>query len=942
MADEGKVVIELVGKDSATQTFVKSLQDMQATFQRLESSGGRSAASLSSIEKNAMLAGNAVGSMATKLLSLAAVSYVGYRISEGFQSAFKSIDTYKTNVIQIASTLTSLSEKGQGGIGEQFNRNLAYAEQMYRAINVESAKHFASANNMMTVYNRLTQEGYGVRLQEVGALGKMADLIKMYTGDQNLEKQLNQEIRSLMNGQARATDAVTMSLKAQLGDGWVKLVEKHKQSGDLLQWIVSLYPGMEAATGKITETWSAQYATTKSLLELLSINGLGGAYQNIVNLLQEANDYLRIHADELEGRVLKAWENVRPIVFGISGGLVNAADSALQLAENLDKITQNRGLMMIFGVLAGSRVGPVGAVIGGLAGLGVSQALSNDAEVNRGLARAYRATGEFGGYEEPELAGLGYKATSEGPTKLRKLPGSGAKGGGKGSGIEGAENSLKSFIDMMTQETARAAGDTEGILNAWYGKQSSTLEKLAAKGIEVTDGKTALDAAYYSKLQKLESDFADWYNAGLGNQYEKLVAEEKKKLDTVAGNKAKEAQVIEVYDRKHFDLSQEMETERTNLFKGYLDTMAGLSPILAVQLGYKRQALEYEFKLADAALERQRREGKITEETYEQAKAMQAVVAQAKKFDLEMSNNKGISGWAYGRAKEADQRNTIKDMMGGLESGFQNAFSSGLQGVLSGEKKTLKDIGKTMFQGLMGEMTKGSITKLFDSASKMLRPEAPGGDVAGGLSQAAIGLQQASIGFNANTAQFGIAAGGLLLSGIGIATNSQALVYAGGVLQIAGLAIQLYEALTATTTVTSMTMAAGALTASAVALSFAASALTMSAMIDVSTSWIPFMHKGGHLQPIYAHAGFPPLKPHEVPFIGLDTERVLSPRQTYDYEAGMRAAGGRPGENNGGISIGAIHIDARGASKDMDFRKIVKTQIAPEIKKLAKMNRVRI
>jgi hypothetical protein len=53
------------------------------------------------------------------------------------------------------------------------------------------------------------------------------------------------------------------------------------------------------------------------------------------------------------------------------------------------------------------------------------------------------------------------------------------------------------------------------------------------------------------------------------------------------------------------------------------------------------------------------------------------------------------------------------------------------------------------------------------------------------------------------------------------------------------------------------------------------------------------MHSGGRLQPIYAHAGFPPLKPGEVPFIGLDTERVLSPRQTRDYEAGMREGGGR-------------------------------------------------
>jgi hypothetical protein len=40
MANDGKVVIELVGKDSATQTFVKSMQDMAGSVKKLEESGG--------------------------------------------------------------------------------------------------------------------------------------------------------------------------------------------------------------------------------------------------------------------------------------------------------------------------------------------------------------------------------------------------------------------------------------------------------------------------------------------------------------------------------------------------------------------------------------------------------------------------------------------------------------------------------------------------------------------------------------------------------------------------------------------------------------------------------------------------------------------------------------------------------------------------------------
>jgi hypothetical protein len=39
--------------------------------------------------------------------------------------------------------------------------------------------------------------------------------------------------------------------------------------------------------------------------------------------------------------------------------------------------------------------------------------------------------------------------------------------------------------------------------------------------------------------------------------------------------------------------------------------------------------------------------------------------------------------------------------------------------------------------------------------------------------------------------------------------------------------------------------------------------------------------------------------------------------------------GNRPGENGGGLHIGAIHIDARGADKDIDWRHVVNREIIP-------------
>ena len=547
--------------------------------------------------------------------------------------------------------------------------------------------------------------------------------------------------------------------------------------------------------------------------------------------------------------------------------------------------------------------------------------------------------------------------------RLHSAGGAGGKGGGGGAGKqEGAEASVRKFVETMAQETAKGAGDTEAILTAWKNKQLQTLEELATKGADITKAKEALNEAVASKQKKLDSDFNDWYIAGMGNQYEALVKTENKKLAEVAGNEAKTAQVHEVYAKKKADLDDQVQSNTMNLFKGYLDTMASLSPTLEGQLKLKRESLALELKISDAALERQIREKQINPELADQARAMAAVAAQAKKFNLEMENDKGIKGWAYGRSKSDNQKNIVSDMMGGLESGLQSSFSSAWQGFLTHDKQNLAKAGQSIFQGILGEVTKGSITKTFSGLAGMIAPKSPldqygmtpgsgqGVQSAGaGLSKAAEGLNKASIGFNANTAQFGLAAGGLLLSGIGIATNSQFLVYAGEVLQIAGLAIQIYEALTATTTVTSMTTAAGALTVSAGALTASAVALAAAAgasggssaggilsglgsVVDVVAG---FLHDGGAIGPggaIYAHAGWPRLKSDEVPIIAQTGERVLSRRQNRDYEAGM-VAGGGGGGGGGGLSIGAIHIDARGASKDIDWGHVVKRQIIPEIDK---------
>lgn len=231
-------------------------------------------------------------------------------ITTAFVAGLKVVDEYQIAIISIAAGLTTMAKPGQGAWEDLFTRNKEHAVDMYRTMTLEAAKHFATANEMMIVYNKLVQSGYAVREQEIGALGTITDLIKIKTKGQDVDRQLNTEIMALMQGQARAGSLLAQELRMRLGEGWADLVEKHRKAGDLLLWMASLYPGLTAANKDIRETITSQWTTMKSLVELITIGGMQGAYKDVVGLMKQMNDWLIKNEREISYGIAVAWDNV--------------------------------------------------------------------------------------------------------------------------------------------------------------------------------------------------------------------------------------------------------------------------------------------------------------------------------------------------------------------------------------------------------------------------------------------------------------------------------------------------------------------------------------------------------------------------------------------------------------------------------------------------------
>lgn len=706
MAVKDRVTIELYVDD---QGMVKIRQATAATKELSDASTRGSAESKAAAEGFASSLAKQLGIYA---LITAAAWKTEQTLVSVFKSGIKAVDEYQVRVIGIAATLTNLAKPGQGNFEEVFRRNKVYAEDMYRAINIEAAKHFATANEGMTVYNRLVQSGYAARLQEVGALMTLTDKIKLATQGQDVERQLNTEIMALMEGQMRPGSMMAMELQQRLGPGWANLVEKHRQAGDLVTWLASLYPGLSAANKEIEGTITAQWATTKSLLDLLAIGGLTGAYKDIAGWLKDINDYLRTH-EELAGKVSKAWSNISGSVEGLAGFIAKAGLALVDFGAQLDKIAQNPALMAIIGAAAGSRLGPWGAFAGGAAGLSAAVIAQGRAESNREIAAM--GVGPYG-----EAAETFYEMPKGPPPTIdnRKKQDT---GGGGGAGMEGQQRKIENLIDSLQKEWAQLSQGSLAQTDAWGAHVRREIERVEGFSEEKSKALTLVSQVEALKKGKIEQDFYSWAAKESGDHYATLTDKANSWLHKVQGNADAAKGAMEIY---FADLRKQREKDNLEILglqKSQLDALAGALPFLGQQLAVKERILPLEAEISRLTLERKLRGLDISEALKDELRGYQALTAQAKKYALvregwaRQGAGGGISLFALDLRQESETavafgvRDGLKSAKGMVDQSLTDLIMS----PFTKKKMDFKKMGLDAVNSFVSGWAKIGTTRLF-------------------------------------------------------------------------------------------------------------------------------------------------------------------------------------------------------------------------------------
>lgn len=805
------------------------------------------------------------------------------------------IDVFNTSIQRMEKNISTaaLPAKNTGGIMGDMGEEVGKSSEAFRnlGINANALKMLPLKEQLLAISERLKlvpNEADKVRIAlDIFGKGGGGMVVMLKAGEEAIDAWID---RGRELGVVLDNDMVKRGAAAGKSIGELK----DAVYGFGLTLADTVAPPIKLVTDALTEKLVAIRAADPALRDLVqTVKDFAEAWA------EPALNALKMGV--IGGRIA----GLQGAALGAAAGFAGLTTSLRELADAL----QNPLVLAFLGGAAGSRLGVIGAGAGALAGAtaGIALGVKKD-------AAAYQKSmqEDLSGYESP-IGGFepGMKAQLDYEKSIKKYQGlftepsfgkpsgGGKRGGGGGGAKDTGLDRMQSIIDGLQKDLSRLTEGSLAEIEQWAKKTTNEIEKVGKKGAETETALTLVAQVEAAKKQKATEDYNLFVAKSSGNAFAEIEAQGKADLDKYKGFAGAKEVIAADVARKTWEQQVKNYQDILGLQKNIYDSLASLSPIIGEQNALKRKSLDLEIEINKYAMSLKitelERAGIISKAQSDEFRGLQALEAQAKKTNLAMEQNKGISGWAFERNKTVGQQNTIKDLMGGAENFLQQSFSSGIQGVLAHDKNNLKKIGETIMQGFLGEMTKRSVTQVFDKLAEVINPNkgigglpasiegsnnltqlqtaAAAGSVkaaqaldqsAQGLTGSSKGLKDSAGGLGMSGAQLGLSAGGLMLSGIGIMTNSQALVTAGMVLQVGGLALQ-----TAATLL----------------------------MLAATTDFIPFFHSGGL---ITAHSGY---LANDERLIKVQTgERVLSRKQNRDFEAGTNAVGN-------GVIIPPININ---------------------------------
>ena len=356
MADE--VVIRLQAQSAQLEA---SITRLEKSLLRVEQRGRSAGAAISTgANRSAKSINNQNKSFTLMVAKLALVTFAAQTLANIFQNTFgailKNIDDFQIAAIGAASAITSITSEANRPIADVFAQNLQAVEGIFEELEFVAARFFSTGQELQLAFNTLAQRGVVIREDEFQILGKLTDQIKLLTGGQNAQIQIQQELRAILDGNVRTTTAFGKSLQAR-GVDVAQLSREVRATGSIAVFEQFL-TGLDAAGGAIRRTLTSVLTTFQTLVSILGRNIFQDTFDETVALITRVNNILIENRELIIGigrfivtKIKVAWDSIVDILGQVTAAVINLAGNPM---------VQLVGLALLFkSIFSGGIVGAI-------------------------------------------------------------------------------------------------------------------------------------------------------------------------------------------------------------------------------------------------------------------------------------------------------------------------------------------------------------------------------------------------------------------------------------------------------------------------------------------------------------------------------------------------------------------------------------------------------
>lgn len=259
------------------------------------------------------------------------VLYQGIRsgislIVKGFSEGIAAVDDFQVSAIQLAAVLTTMAKEGDPIAN--FQEASRYAEALIPVLQKIDIRTSLNLQNLKDITLEMAKQGVvldATNEKQVEGFTRIANAVALYSRNGQDNRQLQQEVRALFQGQYRDTDQLGKLLHSILGDSLKPTLKIWKEEGLVIEKIGELLKGFGPANDKLSNTWSAVKASTKTVFDIIARLTLTPVLEGWVKLLGQFNAYLIENKDKIADVIQNGWKPINDVIniFIDNGWIVN-------------------------------------------------------------------------------------------------------------------------------------------------------------------------------------------------------------------------------------------------------------------------------------------------------------------------------------------------------------------------------------------------------------------------------------------------------------------------------------------------------------------------------------------------------------------------------------------------------------------------------------------